>query len=124
MTVVIPGRAVPKGRPRMSVRGRTAYLYTPEATVAYEQAVGLCARQQYRKPLEGPVELSIRVYVRRGIRGDLDNYVKAISDGLNGVAFVDDRQVVHIDAQILRCRAEDERVEVDIKEFVEVAMNG
>jgi Holliday junction resolvase RusA-like endonuclease len=30
------------------------------------------------------------------LRGDLDNYVKLTLDALNGVAWVDDRQVVRI----------------------------
>jgi len=27
------------------------------------------------------------------LRGDIDNYVKSIMDGLNGIAYVDDKQV-------------------------------
>lgn len=32
------------------------------------------------------------------LRGDLDNYLKTILDGLNGIAWDDDRQVVKITA--------------------------
>lgn len=32
------------------------------------------------------------------LRGDVDNYVKSIMDGLNGVAYNDDGQVVNLKA--------------------------
>jgi len=32
------------------------------------------------------------------LRGDLDNYVKLLMDGLNGVAWLDDKQVTIITA--------------------------
>ena len=32
------------------------------------------------------------------LRGDVDNYVKSIMDGLNGVAYLDDGQVMNIKA--------------------------
>ena len=35
----------------------------------------------------------------KGIRGDLDNYVKAIVDSLQGPAFFDDKQVVDLAAR-------------------------
>jgi Holliday junction resolvase RusA-like endonuclease len=32
------------------------------------------------------------------LRGDVDNYVKSLLDGLNGVAYDDDKQVVNLHA--------------------------
>jgi Holliday junction resolvase RusA-like endonuclease len=32
------------------------------------------------------------------LRGDVDNYVKTIMDGLNGAAWTDDKQVHHVEA--------------------------
>lgn len=36
------------------------------------------------------------------VQGDVDNYVKAISDGLNGAAYKDDKQVHYIDVRFTR----------------------
>lgn len=115
--VIVPGRPVPKARPRLGVRGRTAYIYTPENTRAYEQLVGMCARAATPAPLQGPVEMQAFVYLRHGRRGDLDNYLKCLCDGLNGIAWRDDSQVVRIEAEIRRCKkADDQRVEIEIRE--------
>ena len=46
----------------------------------------------------GPVELEIVCYFADRRRRDLDNVVKAVSDGLGGVAYADDSQVVKVKA--------------------------
>ena len=46
-------------------------------------------------PLQGPVAVSVIAYRPRR-RGDIDNLAKAILDGLNGYAYEDDAQVVHL----------------------------
>lgn len=38
----------------------------------------------------------IDIDTKSSLRGDLDNYVKTVLDALNGVAWVDDKQVVKI----------------------------
>ena len=45
--------------------------------------------------LDGPVAVSVLAYRPRR-RGDIDNLAKAILDGLNGYAYEDDAQVVHL----------------------------
>ncbi len=82
---------------------------------AYKQGVKLRALTEgLRKPLACPVVVSMTVY-RAAKRGDLDNFQKCLLDSLNGVAWVDDSQIVEIHA-----RREDDklnpRVEVRIEE--------
>lgn len=49
------------------------------------------------KPLEGDVDLKIVVTMGDKRKRDLDNFLKILIDSLNGKAFVDDSQIVHID---------------------------
>jgi len=56
----------------------------------------------------------------RGRSGDVDNYCKSILDGLNGVAYEDDDQVVELLVKKHKVkRKEEERVEIEIREFGE-----
>lgn len=112
ISVWIPLPVVAKQRARMTKkrRGRRQFAYTPEATRNFETGVAelfttetggitfgnqpVCVEIDIHR--EGfvvsitPAECSVRPV---GIRGDIDNYVKSIFDGLNGVAWDDDRQV-------------------------------
>ena len=108
--IVIPGRPVPKGRPRF---GRNGQVYTPKKTREYEELVGWYAKQCMTEPLEGNIVLHIKVYVANNIFPDLDNIAKAIMDGLNGVAYKDDRQVMCLTVQRLMG---EERVEILLEE--------
>lgn len=91
--VVIPGRPVPKGRPRV---GRGGSVYTPQRTREYEECVAWAVKAS-RGRVDGPCEVSIRLELLPGPRGDLDNYAKAILDGAEkGGAFGNDRDVVDL----------------------------
>lgn len=125
--ITIPGRPVPKGRPRIGYSGRKVYLYTPPETEKYERDVSRIGKLICNSPASGPVEMEIALFfnlqakvyttggkLRRGTLPDLDNCVKSIVDGLNKVAYVDDRQVVRILAE-RRCD-QVERAEVIVRE--------
>jgi Holliday junction resolvase RusA-like endonuclease len=101
-------RAKAKQRPRMSRRGRA---YTPKATHDFETrvATGWNKRKRFKdKPVSVSVELGkdyflvhvqeLDVSTPTALRGDIDNYVKSILDGLNGIAWDDDIQVRELKA--------------------------
>ena len=127
----VPGQPVGKGRPRATVRAGRARLYTPAKTEKYEARVALFAQQAMagRPVMAGPVALSVtalfpippswpkkrQAAARAGTeqhtkRPDADNCAKAILDGLNGVVWKDDSQVVTL--SIEKRYAEVPRVEV------------
>lgn len=107
---VVVGPPVPKERPRV-FRG---HAITPKRTLSYERLVGLCARAAGVRVLEGHVRVRAVFYCADERRRDIDNLVKSILDGLNGVAWADDSQVKHLDAQVLVDRKRP-RVEVELE---------
>lgn len=88
---------------------KSGMTYTPKTTVDYENAV----KAAYDGPMfDGPVEMAVDLFWDRAVvaissiesekaslQGDVDNYVKSISDALNGVAYPDDKLVYRIVAQ-------------------------
>ncbi|UJF36583.1 RusA family crossover junction endodeoxyribonuclease [Paenibacillus hexagrammi] len=111
----MPGRARPKGRPRF---GRGGRVFTPPETLEYEARVREAAESVFAKPLEGDtLQAIIYVYVKGKNHADLDNYVKSILDGMNRVAYLDDKQIkdIHAYLRFVTDKA-DERVEVTMNE--------
>jgi Holliday junction resolvase RusA-like endonuclease len=113
----VPGRPVPKQRPRI-VHGRT---YTPKETTAYEAHVRVFALQAMAaagiagKPLEGRLRLRMTAFFDDRRNRDLDNVIKAVTDACNGVLFVDDRQIDELHAY--RGHSPSPRCEVDIEDL-------
>ena len=119
---VIPIRAVTKGRPRL---GRRRKAFTPASTVAFEKAIATewAKRNLDAVPLEGPIGMRVAIGSNhieielwelaegcrpKYIQGDADNYEKSIQDGLNTVAYGDDKQIHHMEVFFTK-----DNVEVD-----------
>jgi len=112
----LDGDAVGKGRPRVSTIGGRPRLYTPAKTAAWERQVADACQTAMGSlaPTESPwavrIDISCRIPASwprkrreaalqgREIPGkpDLDNVAKAVLDACNGVAYIDDKQVVRL----------------------------
>lgn len=93
ISFTVPGTPVPKQRPRMGQGGR---WYTPSKTKHYEQLVASCALHAGARPWRHPARLTIEIYWPDNRRRDLDNAAKSIGDGLNGIAYDDDSQLIEL----------------------------
>ena len=109
---VVSGQPVPKQRPCLGGRGQ---VYTPPKTVQWEQQVGWQCRiaMSHTDPIDGDVSITMCFYRSGRRKVDLDNLVKSVSDGLNGVAYLDDNQVVELHAYLFKGQ-DNPRVEVVI----------
>lgn len=112
----VPGAPIPKGRPRASFK--TGIIYTPRKTADYESSVkcqamkAMWGRSVLRKsePLRVEIIFNIQApkrYLNKTglkcniypvVKPDLDNFIKSVLDGMNGIVFEDDSQIVEIKA--------------------------
>jgi Holliday junction resolvase RusA-like endonuclease len=126
---IVPGKPQGKARPRFA----NGHTYTPQSTVDYENLIKqsfLLSPDRPRTPLNCPVAISVDVFhqipanASRGrtvallkaypmVKPDLDNVIKAVLDALNGLAYIDDKQVIRIDAK--RYYSVNARVDVQIE---------
>ena len=72
-----------------------SFVTTPEAK-AYKQRV-FSSLANKCEPLRGEVAINVTVF-RPAKRGDLDNYLKIMLDALQGIAYIDDKQIIEIHA--------------------------
>lgn len=113
----VPGRPRPKGRPRF---GRGGRAFTPKATADYERLIRETALASGIGQFKSDdLTLTVSVYVKNRVHGDVDNYVKAASDALNNVAYKDDKQIKHIHGHLFY--DVNERMEIEIRETEVVA---
>lgn len=119
LTFIVPGQPQGKGRPKIVKIGGFSRMATPQKTVFYENLVAHAAGKAMaaaRQPLlEGPLEVVMAIDCqvpaswsgkkqRMALAGeihptskpDIDNVVKAIFDGCNGVVWKDDVQVIDV----------------------------
>lgn len=115
VTFSVDGTPVAKGRPRFARRGNFVTTYTDDKTADWEKQVRERAAQAMgaSEPLETPVTLAL--YFRLPIpqswskkrkqaaldqlqrptgKPDWDNLAKAVCDGMNGIVWKDDSQII------------------------------
>lgn len=115
ITFSIPGVPTGKRRPRFARRGKFITTYQPKEDASRENLIALAYREAAGNvpPYDGPVAIMLMAFFvppkswskkkrdnpgSKTSKPDLDNIEKSVLDGLNGVAFVDDAQVVRIGA--------------------------
>jgi len=110
----VEGVPIAKGRPRVCRYG----TFTPQRTKDYESLVEWSWNTKYGnlKPSDKPIKAYIKFFMpipksiskKKAVetvgkpnikRPDIDNLIKSILDGLNGLAFNDDNQVYAITAE-------------------------
>jgi Holliday junction resolvase RusA-like endonuclease len=92
---------------------REGRMVVPKKTREFEKRVAAYGRLAAGpEPYRGPVALTVTFYLKRGKNcppgllmpahqscGDISNFIKSLEDGLNGVLWYDDRQVVSVSAR-------------------------
>lgn len=126
VSFVVKGKPVGKQRPR-TVRNKytgKTLTYTPNKTKAYENEVARGYRRISNHMFEDAVAVNIivfvkhpkrRTYQRPTVKPDIDNIAKTILDGLNGVAYADDKQVIKL--SIEKFYDDDDYMAVNISDY-------
>jgi Holliday junction resolvase RusA-like endonuclease len=111
----IPVEPVPKERPRFTRYGK---VYTPSKTQSYEKAIGyyweqatqgfkferdqaVCVNVVFGLPIPKSAskrkkEDMLNDTIKHIKKPDVDNLLKSVLDGLNGIAWADDSQVIRV----------------------------
>ena len=120
----VMGDPVPKARARTVRKGGRTWSFTPKKVAVWEKLVREEASRHFSEPFNGPVALSLAFFLRRPksrrrdnfvvTTPDLDNLEKAFIDGLNEVAYLDDKQVVVKNAVKRYIVSGEPRVEVTV----------
>ena len=94
--ITAPIEPVPFPRPSSNGKRR----FNPPRYTEFKNQLGIFAKQAMKgqAPFSGAIKINIEVYkkiIPTALKyGDWDNHAKAISDALNGICYLDDKQIV------------------------------
>lgn len=131
--IIVDGRPKTKKNTWFTSRGKgKGHAFRPPTGArSFETKISKKAAETFDKPLSGPIRLKVKFLFHRPKRlkdgpeeyapkrPDITNIIKAIEDGLNGVAFLDDAQVVSMTAEKYYHSSEDtEKTIIEIGEII------
>lgn len=120
----IQGKPEPKGRPRFT---RSGCPYTPVKTKKWERDVAIQAKRFAPKEVfTGALSLTLlfrlprpkslpKLTVWHVKKPDLDNLVKAVIDGLEGIIFKGDQQIFQLVAFKQYCEDDEPGVKIEVR---------
>ena len=138
MKLVFEIEPVEQARPRATRMGRGIRLYDPKKVSVYKKQLGMMCRFQYKQaPLAGPLKVEMNFFRhvqssvskkerklrlsgshRPVVKPDTDNYIKSTLDGLSGLLWEDDNQIVDLIAH--KYYSDNPRVEIEVTQLNEL----
>lgn len=138
MKLVFEIEPVEQARPRATRMGRGIRLYDPKKVSVYKKQLAMMCKFQYKEePLDGPLRVELGFYRhvqsslskkerelrisgvhRPTVKPDTDNYIKSTLDGLNGLLWEDDNQIVDLIAH--KYYSDNPRVEIEVTQLNEL----
>lgn len=135
MKLIFEIEPVEQARPRATRMGRGIRLYDPKKVSVYKKQLAMMCKFQYKEePLDGPLRVELCFYRhvqsslskkerelrlsgahRPTVKPDTDNYIKSTLDGLNGLLWEDDNQIVDLVAH--KYYSDNPRIEIEVKKL-------
>lgn len=128
ITIAIPGRPVPKARPRFIPRCGKCIPYDPQYQDKRTCTEQVRVRCKDHEPLDGPIAVSVVFIYQKpksrqtsetvhSIKPDLDNLLKWILDIGNTILWNDDKQIASL--QGIKIYGENERTVITVSKLRE-----
>ena len=100
---------MPQPRPRFRTDGKRIFSYRTRADSTYRNNLQTLLKLAYSGgPIDAPVGIEVIFYLPKpkkprfetpAVKPDIDNYLKALFDAMNGIIFVDDARIVRVIAE-------------------------